>query len=494
MYRPRRLRLAVAIAVLCLVLASCAPAPAVRQRSEYVADHGATVAAQRYASESQLLQGIMPADEIRVEGYLNYYPQRFAQPPEGSAVGMDAALGSTHIPDAGGEVWLQVGLQSGAGPEQEIAPLNMALVLDKSGSMAERDKMSFLKQALHIFVDELDPEDLIAIVVYDDEAEVLLPTQTVGDGVAVHAAIDQLRPGGWTNLHGGLMLGYEQVEAFYDPDLNNRVMLLTDGIANRGVTEPAEVAADSMAYNEKGIFLSTIGLGLEFNDELLHTLAEQGKGNYYFINDAEEMDKVFRQEIAGLVQTVATDVWLTLDLAEGTQVQRVYGYDYELDEDTMRVQFDNAEAEGSQVLMVKMVVPGGEGGEGGERSLAHATLEYNDVFAEESAVQEADLTVSYGAPTPYDPLVSPQVRRNVVILQMAQALQEVSYLVDEARYEDALSLVGEVKGDVWRVATEEDDADMKEDVEILDNYETTLQRLIEMRAATPVPTRRRPGY
>ena len=172
----------------------------------------------------------------------------------------------------------------------------------------------------------------------------------------------------------------------------------------------------------------------------------------------------------------------------------MYGYDYELDEDTMRVQFDNAEAEGSQVLMVKMVVPGGEGGEGGERSLAHATLEYNDVFAEESAVQEADLTVSYGAPTPYDPLVSPQVRRNVVILQMAQALQEVSYLVDEARYEDALSLVGEVKGDVWRVATEEDDADMKEDVEILDNYETTLQRLIEMRAATPVPTRRRPGY
>ncbi|MGD9100237.1 MAG: VWA domain-containing protein, partial [Anaerolineae bacterium] len=370
-----------------------------------------------------------------------------------------------------------VGLQAAPVSEQDIHPNNIALVLDKSGSMAEADKMSFLKQSLHIFVDELDTEDLIAIVVYDNDARVLLPAQTVGDGQQVRAAIDQLSPGGATNLHGGLMLGYAEVEKYYAPNLNNRVILLTDGIANRGETEPDEIAADSLAYNEKGIFLSTIGLGLDFNDALLSTLAEQGKGNYHFINDAQEMERVFKQEATGLVQTVATNVWLTLGLADGVQVQRVYGYDYELEGNTMRVQFDDAGAESSQILVLNMVVAAGQGA---EQILARATLEHDDVFAEAHDVQQSDVIFSYGAPVPYDPLVLPAVRRNVTILQMAEALQQVSFLCDQRKYQQALSLIQEVKAEVWKIATEEGDAQMQEDVELLDNYEVILQKLVEL--------------
>ena len=464
-------------------LAACgAPQDASRSRSGYVADHGATVAARSDASEAELLRGIMPADEIRVEGYLNYYKQNFPPPPFGYALGLDAALGSTHVPDSGGEVWLQIGLQAAKATEEDIRPLNVALVLDKSGSMADADKMSYLKQSLHIFLEELDPEDLIAIVVYDTEARVLLPTQSVGDGQAVREAIDSLRPGGATNLHGGLMLGYAEVEKYYSPDLNNRVILLTDGIANRGETDPDKIAADSLAYNQKDIYLSTIGLGLNFNDELLYTLAEQGKGNYHFISDADEMERIFRQEAAGLVQTVATNVWLTLDLGSGAQVQRVYGYDYDLKGSTMRVQFDDAGAESNQILVVKMIVPAGEGT---EQTLAHARLEYDDVFAEMHDVQEAELTVSFGAPAPYDPLVSPSVRRNATVLKMAETLQQVSYLCDQRKYQEALDLVKEVKADVWQIATEESDEEMQEDVELLSNYETILQKLVETVRARP---------
>ena len=474
----QRIGALLSVGLLCLVAASCQPQVASRQRTEYLAGHGATLAARGYASEADLLVGIMPAEQIRVESYLNYYRQHFREPLEGYALGLDPVLGSTHLPDGGGEVWLQIGLQSAEAREkEEIRPLNLALVLDKSGSMAGKDKMDYLKRSLHILAESLREEDLIAIVAYDNEAELLLPTQPVGNGSAVRRAIDRLRPGGSTNLHDGLMLGYEQVEKYYDPDLNNRVLLLTDGIANVGVTDPRAIATASKAYNDKGIFLSTIGLGLEFNDELLNELAEQGKGNYYFVTDAEEMDKIFRQEVAGLVQTVATKVWLTLDLAEGTQVQRVYGYAYQLQGDTMTVHFDDADAEGSQILMVRMIVPAGEGP---EKMLAHATLEYVDVVTEEPVVQEADILFSYGAAEPYDPLVSPSVRRNVTILQMAQALQEVSYLCGEREYADALDLVKRIKAEVWRVATEEDDEEMKEDVEILNNYEGTLEKLIEV--------------
>jgi len=272
------------------------------------------------------------------------------------------------------------------------------------------------------------------------------------------------------------MLGYAEVEKYYAPHLNNRVILLTDGIANEGETDPDKIAADSLAYNERGIFLSTIGLGMDFNDQLLSTLAEQGKGNYHFVSDAEEMERIFQREAAGLVQTVATNVWFTLDLADNVQVQRVYGYDYELQGNTMRVQFDDAGAGGSQILVVKMVVAGGQGS---EQSLAHAVLEYDNVFADMHDVQEASVSFSYGAPTPYEPLVLPSVRRNVTILQMAEALQQVSYFCEQRKYEEALSLVQEVKSGVWQIATEENDEELLEDVEILNNYEAILQGLLK---------------
>jgi Ca-activated chloride channel family protein len=459
-------------------LAACAaPQDASRSRSEYVAEYGATVAAQDYVSESELLKGIMPADEIRVEEYLNYYEQNFPQPPPEFTLGINAILGNTFIPNEGGEVWLQIGLQAGEATEQDLRSLNVSLVLDKSGSMADADKMTYLKQSMYIFLEELDSEDIISIVVYDDEARVLLPAQSVGDGEAVRSAIDQLKPGGSTNLHGGLMLGFEQVEKYYSDQLNNRVILLTDGVANEGVTDPDQIAADALVFNQQGIYVSTIGLGLDFNDELLSTLAEQGKGNYHFISDAEEMERVFRQEAAGLVQTVATDVWLTVELAPGTQVQRVYGYDYDLKGSTMKVQFDDAGAETNQILMVKMVVPTSQGY---DLPLASATLEYVDAFSEEQVQEQVELSVSYGAPSPYDTLVSPSVRRNATILLMAETLQQVSFLCDQRDYQKALDLVQEIKADIWEIATQESDEEMQEDVDLLDNYEIILQRLIEV--------------
>jgi Ca-activated chloride channel family protein len=464
--------------LLTIALTSCASSQeASRTRSEYVAEYGATVAAGGYATEGELLRGIMPAEEIRIEEYLNYYDQDFPAPPPGSPLGINAKLGSNFVPYNGGEVWLQIGLQAGKTSKQDLRPLNVVLVLDRSGSMADKDKMDYLKQSLRIFLEELAPEDFIAIVVYDTQANVLLPAQPVGDGARIRAAIEQIRPGGSTNLHGGLMLGYREAQRYYSPDLNNRVILLTDGIANEGVTDPDDIAADSLTYNQQGIFLSTIGLGLDFNDDLLSTLAEQGKGNYHFINDAEEMERVFKTEAAGLVQSVATDVWLTLDLIPQAQVERVYGYGYELRRNIMHVQLDDVGAESNQILMIKMVLPPGQGN---GLPLARMGLTFTDPFTEQTGRQEVDLSFSYGAPDPYNPLIEPSVRRNATLLTMAETLQQVSYLCDQRRYQEALGLVMEVKGRVWEIATQESDEQMQEDVDLLTNYETILEALIEI--------------
>ena len=233
------------IILIAFLLASCAPAQdASKERADYSASYAATLAAQGYASEQELKLGILPADELRVEEYLNYYDQTFPAPPEGMPIGLNALLGSTSLPSAGGEAWLQIGLQAADLQPAEKLPTNLVLVLDKSGSMSEKDKMSYLKQSLDVLVSELDPEDTIAIVVYDTEASVLLPAQPVGDRAAVRQAIASLQPGSRTNLHGGLMLGYQEAMKNYSAEVNNRVILFTDGIANVGETDPETIARE----------------------------------------------------------------------------------------------------------------------------------------------------------------------------------------------------------------------------------------------------------
>jgi Ca-activated chloride channel family protein len=476
--------------MIAFLFSSCAPAQdASKERADYSASYAATLAAQGYASEAELKQGILPADELRVEEYLNYYDQTFPAPPEGMPIGLNALLGSTSLPSAGGEAWLQIGLQAADLKPSEKLPTNLVLVLDKSGSMSEKDKMTYLKQSLEVLVSELDPQDTIAIVVYDTEASVLLPAQPVGDRAAVRQAIASLQPGSRTNLHGGLMLGYQEAMKNYSAEVNNRVILFTDGIANVGETDPATIARDSKAYNLEGIYLSTIGLGLEMNDKLLSTLAEQGKGNYHFISGAEEMERVFKEELAGLMQTVATKVWMTMELGDLVQVNRIYGYEYKLEGRTLTVQFDDAGAGGNQILMVRLIVPADQGpaGEGSQQTLADITLSYQDTNGIEQIPQKMSIPFSYGAPEPYDPLISPLVRRNATILRMAETLQQVSYWADERKYEQALSAVQVVKADVWEIATQEGDPQLQEDLETLNNYEAILTKLVEVaNAPTPV--------
>ena len=135
----------------------------------------------------------------------------------------------------------------------------------------------------------------------------------------------RIRPSGSTNLHAGMMLGLQEVDKNFDIRRNNRVILLTDGIANAGVTDPARIAADALAYNERGIYLSTIGLGLEFNDALLSELAHQGQGGYSFVDSAQEMDRIFREHVAGLKQRAASDISLTFIPETGVRLVSLTG-------------------------------------------------------------------------------------------------------------------------------------------------------------------------
>ena len=443
------------LALLTLIVTSCSAAQdASKSYSRAVINRGA----------------IVPAESVRVHEYLNYYEQRFPEPLD-QPLGLDLRLGNTRIPAAGGEVWLQIGLQARGSENESRTPLNLALVLDCSGSMGDRDKMSYLKQSLMVFLPSLQPDDLVAIVGYSDSAWVVRKAQPVGDGAWIRQTVDSLVPGGSTNLHGGMILGFEEANRNFDIRRNNRVILLTDGIANVGVTNPDRIAADALSYNQDGIYLSTIGLGLDMNDQLLSTLARQGRGAYHFVDSAQEMDKVFRVEVEGLVERVANDVRVSIKPASGVQLTTVTGFEGSPPRGGAQVVLQDMGAGDSQVLIARLQIsPSALGA----RPIAEVTLSYTDVFAQRSRETSNWVSAQAVDMGSYDPFADIEIRRNATIVLMAEALKEIDHLFNAGRYEEAWEIAYGMEYELRTMAALAGDPQMVEDADLFHRYQMTL--------------------
>ena len=155
------------------------------------------------------------------------------------------------------------------------------MVVDTSGSMDIRERLGLVKSSLALLVDHLRPSDTIAIVTYESNAAPLLEPTPVREADEILAAIEQLTPGGSTNLEAGLLLGYDKAREAYRPGATNVVLLASDGVANVGVTDGSRLASAISDNGRRGIHLVTVGYGMgNYNDHLMEQLADQGDGFY----------------------------------------------------------------------------------------------------------------------------------------------------------------------------------------------------------------------
>lgn len=455
----QRIPLIVVVALLVLFTTACAaPQDASKSYSRAVINRG----------------DIIPAERIRVNEYLNYYEQHFPEPVS-APLGLDLRIGNRRLAPNGGEVWLQIGLQAKKPSSSERTPLNLALVLDVSGSMGETGKIDYLKQSLMVFLQSLRPDDWVAIVAYSDKATLVRASQPVGDGRWIRETVQRLEAGGWTNLHGGLMLGFEEVSQHFDIRRNNRVILLTDGRANRGVTDPLQIASAARAYTRRGIYLSTIGLGIDLDDELLSTLAREGRGAYHFIDSYEEMDKVFFEEVEGLVERVANDVRVQIQPAPGVQLTQVTGLDGPPPPRGAEVVMQDMGAGDSQVLMVRLQASPAPLG---ERVLATVTLNYEDVFAQRPRNMSKVVRVRVQPGPAPDPLLNVAVRRNVTIIQSAEALQRIDFMFNNGQYLQAWQLARNMEVTLRDIARLTGDEQMSQDADLFWRYQQTLSQAL----------------
>lgn len=221
---------------------------------------------------------------------------------------------------------LQISMTTPVDPATvERRPLNLVVVADTSGSMAEDDRIGYLRIGLHRLIDELEDGDRLALVTYSDGVRELSSLEQPLDRAALHAAADQLGAAGGTNLYGGLERGFQLAHASWDVERQNRVILMSDGIPTVGVTDQGTIVAQAEAWVSDGVGLTTIGVGLDFNADLMRTLAERGAGSFYFLESPTAIAEVFSEELDYALEPLAFEVSLEVTADRAWQIGEVLG-------------------------------------------------------------------------------------------------------------------------------------------------------------------------
>ncbi len=256
-----------------------------------------------------------------------------------------------------GEVYVQLQFEAPelARPKAERSALNLALVIDRSGSMAEKGKLEYAKQAALMLVSSLKPEDRLTLVQYDDRVQTLWDGTPVGDGAALRRLIHSMQPGGSTNLHGGLRAGVTGCVRNRHSE-TSRVFLLSDGLANVGQTDPAAIAAVATQGRVQGVRVSSMGLGVDYDEDLMQAVAEAGGGSYHFIENPAQTVAIYERELQVLSSMVTRDYRLRFVPSGRVRNVMVYGYPQERSGDGWAVTLDDFYSGEKRTLLLKLDV------------------------------------------------------------------------------------------------------------------------------------------
>jgi Ca-activated chloride channel family protein len=289
-------------------------------------DTGAYANVRRFLNQGRL----PPADAVRVEELINYFPFDYAQPSGTVPFAVHTELAAA--PWNPRNVLLRIGIKGQDLAKQSLPPANLVFLVDVSGSMSTPDKLPLLKSALKLLVRELRAQDRITLVTYAGRTAVVLPPTSGGEMVKVLAAIDGLNAGGSTAGASGIELAYSMAQqSFIDRGIN-RILLATDGDFNVGITDFRTLKSLVEERRKSGVSLSTLGFGTgNYNEQLMEQLADAGDGAYSYIDSLMEGHKVLVNEMTSTLATIARDVKIQVEFNPATvQEYRLIGYENRL--------------------------------------------------------------------------------------------------------------------------------------------------------------------
>tara|TARA_R110000787_G_scaffold74022_5_gene164768 strand:+ start:5041 stop:6555 length:1515 start_codon:yes stop_codon:yes gene_type:complete len=321
-----------------------------------------------YANVRRFLKGgtLPPKDAVRIEELINYFDYTYPQPEKG-ADPFSTSVNLMPSPFNAGRELMQIGIQGRDIDRAARPPINLTLLMDVSGSMFSEDKLPLAKQAIKLMLEEMAPTDTIAIVVYAGAAGEILPPTPVSDKRKIVAALEDLQAGGSTAGGEGLRLAYSLAEQGLKKDAVNRVMLLTDGDFNVGISDPEQLEDFVSRKRETGIYLSVIGFGRgNYNDAMMQKIAQTGNGIAAYVDTLSEARKVLADDMAGNIFPIADDVKIQVEFNPARIAEyRLIGYETRMLD---REDFNNDKVDagdigaGTSVTAIYEVTPAGSDG------------------------------------------------------------------------------------------------------------------------------------
>jgi Ca-activated chloride channel family protein len=294
---------------------------------------------------------------------------------QASQVNLDLSLANTVLlADKKQTTYIKVGLtgfeMSG---EHSRAPANVAIVLDRSGSM-QGDKIAKARQAALMVIERLKSSDIVSVIAYDDKVNVLVPATKVSDKEQIRAGIRRIEAGGSTALFAGISKGASEVRKFLERKRFNRVILLSDGLANVGPDSPGELGSLGASLVKESISVTTIGLGLGYNEDLMSLLAERSDGNNYFAENSQDLARLFDAEFGDVLSVVAQEVLVKIECGKGIRPVRVLGRDADISGRKVVASINQLYSKQEKYLILEVEVPAA--GVGSARDVAEVTVTY----------------------------------------------------------------------------------------------------------------------
>lgn len=289
--------------------------------------------------------------------------------------------------------YLKVSLIGSEQKQQSRVPINLALVIDRSGSMSG-DRIEKAREAAIMAINMLNENDIVSVIAYDDNAEVVIPSTKVKDKQALIKIINnKINANGMTALFAGLSKGINQVDKYLDKEKVNRVILLSDGEANIGPTSVGELSELAIIAAKKGIAVTTVGIGRGYNEVLMASIASYSDGNHAFVQNSADLETVFIREFKDVMSVIAQEVIVTITLPEGVRPIRLLGRTGEINQNLVKVKMNQLYSNQEKYVLLELVPEKGTANK--QKTIASVDVEYDDLINKKTITHNDRVSIAY---------------------------------------------------------------------------------------------------
>lgn len=331
-------------------------------------------------------------------------------------------------------------------------PVNLSLVLDRSGSMSG-EKIQQAKNAAIEAVRRLAADDIFSLVAFDNNVDTLIPAARVGSGRELEARIRAIQPGGGTAIYAGVTQGASELRKHSeDRRYVHRLILLSDGLANVGPSSPDELGRLGSALVQEGISVTTVGVGLGYNEDLMARLADRSDGNTYFVASSNDLPRIFNAELGDVLNVVARGIVLTIEFPEGVRPLSFIGREGVIRGQTGELSLNQLYGGQEKFALVEVEVASARAGE--KRDVAKASLSFEDPLTQRRQTTRALGSVSFSAnQREVVASANAKVQADYAINVTAQAKDSAIGFVDANRRDEAAKQLRERNAELKKMAT-----------------------------------------